>query len=101
MRTALFTLLFFLGCHAVSFAQIMQTPYDNDPPKEYAAHMTDIYTSYLDLTPEQKQQTYITILEKRTTLDSIRSNKIHVDFDVLWALNTSLDKKYKEILTKY
>jgi len=36
-----------------------------------AEYMTDLYAKQLNLNAEQKQQTYITILEREKTLDSI------------------------------
>jgi len=83
-----------------SFGQMISINKDNMTTQEYSKEVTEVYTYELSLTPEQKKQTYITVLEKQEKLDSLAKNNIQVSSDILWTINTSLDRKYKEILTQ-
>lgn len=89
-----------MAINIFTFGQFVTIPNESMKSNEYAISATNNIAMILSLDSEQKQQTYLAILERKKTYDSLTINGISVDPDKMWALYFSLDKKFKHIFSE-
>ncbi len=69
-------------------------------PEDYARMLSKVWSSDLQLTPEQEQKCYNLVYQHRKTNDSLVKNGVYLNDNQLWSFYNSVDEQLKAVLTE-